>query len=68
MVSAFKDAFNDLSAHYNHRQARSAVRQEKRHAAAEDSRLLLEDLPDDIKRMVNLAAEKGASTGFLSCR
>ena len=43
------------------RQARSAVRQEKRHAAAEDSRLLLEEIPDDIKRMVNLAAEKGAS-------
>ena len=31
------------------RQARSAVRQEKRHAAAEDSRLLLEELPEDIK-------------------
>ena len=43
------------------RLARSAVRQEKRHAAAEDSRLLLEELPDDIKRLVNLAAEKGAS-------
>ena len=43
------------------RQARSAVRQEKRHAAAEDTRLLLDELLDDIKRMVNLAAEKGAS-------
>ena len=43
------------------RQARLEVRQEKRHAAAEDSRLLLEELPDDIKRMVNLAAGKGAS-------
>ena len=29
------------------RQARSAVRQEKRQAAAEDTRLLLEELPDD---------------------
>ena len=43
------------------RQARSVVRQEKRQAAAEDTRLLLEELPDDTKRMVNLAAEKGAS-------
>ena len=31
---------------------------------AEDSRLLLEELPDHIKRMVNLAAEKGASNWF----
>ena len=43
------------------RQARSEVRQEKRHAAAEDSMLLLEELPNDIKRMINLAAEKVAS-------
>ena len=43
------------------RQARSVVRQEKRQAAAEDTQLLLEELPDDTKRMVNLAAEKGAS-------
>ena len=43
------------------RQARSVVRQEKRQAAAEDTRLLLEELPDDTKRMINLAAEKGAS-------
>ena len=42
------------------RQARSVVRQEKR-PAAEDTRLLLEELPDGTKRMVNLAAEKGAS-------
>ena len=43
------------------RKARSAVRQERRQAAAEDTRLLLEELPEDSKRMVNLAAEKGAS-------
>ena len=43
------------------RQARSAVRQEKRHAAAEDTRLLLNELPDGIKRVVNLAAIKSAS-------
>ena len=43
------------------RQARSVVRQEKRQAAAEDTRLLMEELPGDTKRMVNLAAEKGAS-------
>ena len=43
------------------RQARSVVRQERRQAAAEDTRLLLEELPDDTKRMDNLAAEKGAS-------
>ena len=40
------------------RQARSAVRQEKRHTAAEESRLLLEELPDDIKRMVFLSPQK----------
>ena len=43
------------------RQARSVVRQEKRQAAAEDTWLLLEELPDDTKQMVNLAAERGAS-------
>ena len=43
------------------RQARSAVRQEKRQAAADNTRLLLEELPEDTKRMANLAAEKGAS-------
>ena len=43
------------------RKARSAVRQERRQAAAEDTRLLLEELPEDSKRMVNLAAEKSAS-------
>ena len=43
------------------RQARSVVRQEKRQAAVEDTRLFLEELPDDTKRMVDLAAEKDAS-------
>ena len=43
------------------RLAQSAVRQEKGQAAAEDTRLLLEELPEDTKRMVNLAAERGAS-------
>ena len=49
------------------RKARSAVRQERRQAAAEGTRLLLEELPEDSKRMVNLAAEKVRLTGCLSC-
>ena len=49
------------------RQARPLVRQEKRQAAAEDTRLLLDELPDYTKRMVNLAAERVHPTGWQSC-
>ena len=43
------------------RKARSTVRQERRQAAAGDTMLLLEELPEDNNGMINLAAEKGVS-------
>ena len=43
------------------RQAKGAVMQEKRQSSAEASRVLLEELPDYTKQMVNLTAEKDAS-------